>query len=94
MQNKPEYDLGGWRTDPLAPSENIIHGVTKHSVPIELICRPSDSNFIRIHDYIEIEYLRKENYELWADNGARTPQLVTIGKLIFDNNLGDFRFKN
>ena len=77
-----------------APNFNIIHGVKKNGKAIDLLCRPTDNEKLVIHSANEIEILKKENYELWGDDGDNCPRIITFGEIIDENDLRVFRIRN
>ena len=83
LESKSEYDLTGWCEE----SNTIIGGVKRQGINIKLVIKGADHGIIHFDRANKERKILKQPFtELWVHNKGRIV-LVTIGKILEDENL-------
>ena len=78
LDEQDEYDLSDKQK-----IADTIFVVKKNGKQIYVLARPSDGGEVRIYYRTEMDILDYSmDWELWVEDGKRTPQKITFGKII------------
>lgn len=78
LEGQEEYDLSDKQK-----IADTIFVVRKNGKQIYVLARPSDGGEVRIYYRTEMDILDYSvDWELWVEDGERTPQKITFGKMI------------
>lgn len=78
LKNHPDYNCDD--LEETAPT--ILAGIIKNGVSIQIVTRPSDNGEVIVYYSSEKDTLDSDNSELWVDNDANPPHILTLGRIL------------
>lgn len=78
LQSRNNYECSG--VEETAPT--ILGGIEKDGRSITVVVRPSDNKEVIIYYSSERDALDLPGAELWTDDGVKTPEILTFGKVL------------